>query len=177
MDYIVPILCAAIVLSIVLYLDRQRTRKYANPEMCLSARDERFVIEACYEGLRCVGYSCALNAESPAEAAEAGAVYCKQNGLKAVAVASLVGAGMVTHYVTQHRLPDHVAFAMLNRVNTNLATAFGIAEETIHDTRANALSIDSGARRVLDVVTQAGFRSSVLAQQDELGGHIRRLAG
>lgn len=175
-NYVLLILIATIVLGIVVYRDRQRVRKYANTAACLSERDERFVTEACYEGLRCVGYSCAPSADNPAEAADAGAAYCKQNGLKAVVAASLVAAGMVTHYVAQHRLSDQIAYAMLNKVNVTMAAAFRIAEETIHDARANALSTDLAARTVLDVVTQAGFRSSILAQENELGRQLRLLA-
>lgn len=174
-NYVLPIIAAATVLCVVFFRDRQRVRRYAKPTARLSERDERFATEACYEGLRCVGYSCAPGCDSPSKAAEAGAVYCKQNGLKAVVAASLVAAGMVTHYVGRHRLSEEVAFAMLNTVNATLAAAFGIAESTIHDTRASVLSKEPAARTVLDAVTQAGFSCSALAQTDELGGELRRL--
>jgi hypothetical protein len=174
-SYTFPIITAVTVLCIVVFRDRQRVRKYTNPETRLSKRDKQFATEACYEGLRCVGYSCAPGCDSPSEAAEAGAIYCKQKGLKAIVVASLVAAGMVAHYVARHRLSEHVAVAMLNTVNATLATAFGIAEKTIHDARAGVLSTESAARAVLDVVTQEGFRSSILAQADELGEALRRL--
>jgi hypothetical protein len=67
------------------------------------------------------------------------------------------------------------AHAMLNTVNATLTAAFKIAESTIHDSRMSVLSKEPAARTVLDAVAQAGFRSSVLAQTDELGGELRQL--
>ena len=54
---------------------RERARARTHAGAALSDRDRGLAVEACYEGLRCVGYSCVQDCENPAVAAEAGAAY------------------------------------------------------------------------------------------------------
>lgn len=175
-NYVSLILISVAVVAVAIARDRQRARQHLNRAAYLSARDQNFALEACYEGLRCIGYSSVPGCDGPAAAAEAGAAYCKQHGESAILTASLVAAGMVAHYTDQRGVPNRIAAAMLERVNESFAAAFRLSAEKIHDTRMTMFARDPDARAVVEAAARAGFSTSVLAQDHELGEKLRRLA-
>lgn len=168
------ILWLVITIAIVGY--RAYRRNSSARSMELSSRDQRFAVEACNEGFRCLGYSCVPGHDNDAEAERAAIAYCRDQGEYAIVAASLGAVGMVVHYTGHHKLPEHTTAALMQRTNELIATQFSLTDERLHDARMNLMKADKSAQLIVETVARHGFQSCRLAREGELSEALRKIS-